>query len=78
MKKLRITKNIRGNVHCLDIGHVGEFEDDFARQLIAAGGAEEIAEPQVEAEPVAETEALKQPETAVKRSSPSAARRQKL
>jgi len=78
MKKLRITKNIRGNVHCLDIGHVGEFDDDFARQLIAADGAVEVVDPPVEVEPAAETAMLKQPETALKRASPSAARRQKL
>lgn len=70
--KLRIVKNIRGNVHCLDIGHVGDFEDVFAKQLIAAGGAVEVVDT-----PGAEAAVIQPPENAMKKLSPSAARKPK-
>lgn len=71
--KIRITKNIRGD-HNFDIGFVGEIEDIFARQLIAADGAVEVAEAPVKAsEP--EAAVVQPPENAMKKLSPSQARR---
>ena len=69
--KLRITKIIRGD-HNYDVGHIGEVEDGLARQLIAAEGAVEVVDA-----PTAEPEAaiVQPPENAMKKLSPSQARR---
>lgn len=73
--KIRMIKNIRGNVHNFDIGFVGEIEDVFARQLIAAEGAVEVID--TPSEP--EAAVVEPPENAMKKTSPSQARRaQKL
>ncbi len=69
--KVRMIKNIRGNVHNYDIGFVGEIDDVFAKQLIAAEGAVEVID--APAEP--EAAIVEPPENAMKKVSPSQARR---